>query len=195
MISEKDFSSITDDGFSIRGRTQTPPRARASLVLCHGIGGTRSESGLFDDLVVAAAEERFATARFDFRGHGESDGGPETLTIEGEARDLAAVVKEVVDPRLPLFLVGASFGAGAVVRYAVSGDCLPAGIVLLNPVLRYRETFFQSNNDWSAAIVASRSQPLPAGVAARLPNSPAVISDALADEFDRDDTPRRLAEF
>ncbi|MCM8788838.1 MAG: alpha/beta hydrolase [Candidatus Omnitrophica bacterium] len=45
-----------------------------AVILVHGFGGTKEESGMFDDIAKKASEIDCLVYRFDFSGCGESEG-------------------------------------------------------------------------------------------------------------------------
>ena len=83
-------------------------------MLVHGGGVTREAGGFFARLAAGLARAGSPTLRFDFRGHGESEGPQEDLTIAGVANDIRAAVRYVraATGSGPVNLVGASFGGG-----------------------------------------------------------------------------------
>jgi alpha-beta hydrolase superfamily lysophospholipase len=123
--------------------------ARGVVVLAHGITATKEEDGVFTALAEALAHHGFHSLRFDFRGHGESGGAQEDITIMGERKDLAASV-EYARSRSPLLLgiVAASFGAVSACCYAESSTDVSC-LVLWNPVLDLRKTFLEPELPWA----------------------------------------------
>lgn len=129
---------------------ETGGPAKGAVVLAHGIvvdkdesDGTESGIGGFVALSQALTEQGFHVLRFDFRGHGESEGRPEEMTIAGERSDLAASMAYARERwSLPTALVGASFGAVASILYAADHHDLPC-LVLWNPVLDFQATFWR----------------------------------------------------
>ena len=68
----------TLDGLNLVGTLITPEAsASRAVVLVHGGGVTRDESGFFTRLAEGLAEAGVASLRFDLRGHGESEGRQE----------------------------------------------------------------------------------------------------------------------
>src|SRR3954453_1353587 len=69
----------------------------ASVVLAHGLNVDKNEdndsqAGIppYVELAAALTDAQFNVLRFDFRGHGESGGEPESMTVRGELADLTA---------------------------------------------------------------------------------------------------------
>ena len=84
------------DGLRLRGTLVLPADVFGSAtVLVHGGGVTRDEGGFFTRLADGLAGAGLPSLRFDFRGHGESDGRQEDLTIAGVVNDIRAAVEHV----------------------------------------------------------------------------------------------------
>jgi predicted alpha/beta hydrolase len=69
------------DGLHLAGTFLAPVDARQGAILVHGGGVTREEGGFFTRLAAGLAETGVASLRFDLRGHGESEGRQEDLTL------------------------------------------------------------------------------------------------------------------
>jgi len=95
-MSERRVSIRTRDGLHLVG-TLTVPDAlpRRAVVLVHGGGVTREEGGFFARLAGGLAEKGAACLRFDLRGHGESEGRQEELTLAGILTDITAALEVV----------------------------------------------------------------------------------------------------
>lgn len=112
------------------------PSGNASIpvvVLCHGFATTK-ESETYLRLEKALNEVGLATFRFDFFGHGESDGKFEDITISEAIDDAVHAVsfmKEQGFKRIGLF--GSSFGGMAALLAASKTKSLFA-LVLKSPV-------------------------------------------------------------
>jgi len=142
-----EFRSL--DGLRLRGTLVMPSSVREpAVVLVHGGGVTREEGGFFARLASGLAEAGLAEAglpslRFDFRGHGESEGQGEDLTIAGVANDIRAAVTHVreVTGSGPVGLIGASFGGGISAFFAARHPDQVRRVVLFNPLLDYKKRF------------------------------------------------------
>ena len=91
---EQRVAFTSRDGVTLSGiyrKTEGTPKA--GIVLAHGITVEKDYEGFYPGLSVELARHGFESLRFDFRGHGESEGTPEEMTLTGEVQDLAAAVR------------------------------------------------------------------------------------------------------
>ena len=112
----------------------------AVAILCHGFSATK-ESPLFDALSKAFRKRGVSVARFDFNGHGESEGAFRDMTVSNEVLDARTVVDYYRDVRnARVALVGHSQG-GVVAALAAAGLGAEnvSSLVLLAPAAVLRE--------------------------------------------------------
>ncbi|MFC1406133.1 MULTISPECIES: alpha/beta hydrolase [Streptacidiphilus] len=143
------FNSL--DGIELAGTLVIPSEApHAAIVLVHGGGVTREEGGFFARLAEGLAEAGTASLRFDLRGHGDSGGRQEDLTISGVANDIRSALEYVAAavPEVPLFLLGASFSGGICAYVATTHPDWLRGLVLINPLLNYKKRFIDDKPYW-----------------------------------------------
>lgn len=124
----------------ICGELTTPDdtRKRPCLILGHGLTGNRNERMLVE-ISRRLAQNGIASIRFDYNGHGESEGATENVTVAGELLDLRAVLdyaekSECVDAS-HIFVGGHSVG-GLIPIYLY--EQVPEqieGLVLISPAL------------------------------------------------------------
>lgn len=113
------------------------------VILCHGFGGTKDEkSGMMKSLADTLASQGIASIRFDFNGHGESEGKFPDMTVLNEIEDAKCVYRYVLS--LPscgkVSILGHS--QGAVVASMTAGELGSDSIdrvVLLSPAATLRE--------------------------------------------------------
>ncbi|WP_100448019.1 alpha/beta hydrolase family protein [Glycomyces xiaoerkulensis] len=88
---------LTHAGRTLRGVLHLPGSSPApAVVLCHGFGGNRMEFGnVFVDLARSLTERGLAAYRFDFAGHGDSDGDFADLTVSDQVEQAQAAVEAV----------------------------------------------------------------------------------------------------
>ena len=86
---------LEHDGLVLRGRLEVPscvPEQKVPLViLMHGARGN-SRCDLYDNICLAMAARGYAMMRFDFDGHGDSDGEFDDSTVLTELDDLKDIV-------------------------------------------------------------------------------------------------------
>lgn len=140
----------TKDALRLVGVWHAPeiPTQKA-VILAHGITADKDEEGIFVDLANLLAKNGFAVFRFDFRGHGESDGKSVDMTITGEMNDLNAAVEHVRSKGyLMIGLLGASFGGGTAALWVAKNQEKIHCLSLWNPVLNYDYTFLNPTLPW-----------------------------------------------
>lgn len=138
------------DGLRLAGTLVLPDAARQAVVLLHGGGVTREEGGFFTRLAAGLAEAGAPSLRFDLRGHGESEGRQEELTIAGILGDVRAAIG-YLRTRIGaegVALLGTSFSGGICGYYAVQHPEELASLVMLNPLLNYKKRFIDDKPYW-----------------------------------------------
>ena len=141
----------TLDGLRLAGTLVTPdaPPEQAVVVVDWG-GVTREEGGFFTRLAAGLAEDGVASLRFDLRGHGESEGRQEELTLATILNDIRVALQTlsqatgVARPSL----LGASFAGGVCAYYAAKRPAQIDRLVLLNPQLDYEQRTITSRSYW-----------------------------------------------
>ncbi|MGC0420957.1 alpha/beta hydrolase [Embleya sp. AB8] len=138
------------DGLRLQGTLVRPDQdPLGAVVLVHGGGVTREEGGFFGRLAEGLAAAGFASLRFDLRGHGESAGRQEDLTLAGIVNDIRAAV-EVANETAggQVHLIGASFGGGVSALYAARHPGTLRSLILFNPLLDYKKRFVTDKPYW-----------------------------------------------
>ena len=119
--------SITLDGDhgKLQAIVQKPQLAQGEkcpmVVFCHGFGG-RKEGPLFELIADSLQKHGIASIRFDFNGHGESEGKFEDMTVPNEINDAKKVIAYVrsMPDVSKIALVGHS--QGGVVAAMTAGE-------------------------------------------------------------------------
>lgn len=140
----------TSDGLYLAGNLVSPDGACQAAVLVHGGGVTREEGGFFARLADGLAYAGIASLRFDLRGHGESEGRQEDLTIAGILTDIRAAVA-LVCSRVSanrVALLGTSFSGGICGYYATRHPAELTSLIMLNPLLNYRKRLIDDKPYW-----------------------------------------------
>jgi pimeloyl-ACP methyl ester carboxylesterase len=149
MKTTKIFFRTTDD-IKLAAILHLPSKQTDKIIiLAHGITVDKDEDGTFPTLANLLANSGYAVLRFDFRGHGESEGKSIDMTLTGELLDLEAAVKMAkVSEYKNIGLLGASFGGGEAVLYATKYQDQLKALCLWNPVLNYDHTFINPYLPW-----------------------------------------------
>jgi uncharacterized protein len=148
-MSEKVFYT-TKDSVRICALLDEPKvPAKGSVILAHGITTEKTEDGIFTQLSESLCYAGFNVLCFDFRGHGESGGTPEDMTIAGEVLDLKASIDYATKTwGKRNAVVAASFGAVSAIIHAASAIDISC-MVLWNPVLDLKKTFLEPTLPWA----------------------------------------------
>jgi alpha-beta hydrolase superfamily lysophospholipase len=122
----------TIDGLTLAGRGWFVPAdsPRAAVVIVHGFSASSSCPNV-EALALALHDDDYDIVTYDARGHGRSP-GLSTLG-DDEQHDVAAAVALARQHTERVVLVGASMGAIAVLRYAVTDPALCGAVVVSCP--------------------------------------------------------------
>lgn len=115
---------------------RSPERARAVLVLIHGLG---AHSGSMQNIVQYLVPRGFICYGFDLRGHGKSPGQRGYINCWAEFREDLRYFLQFIrtqDPHLPYFLIGHSLGGVIGLDFGLRFPNDIAGIVASAPALR-----------------------------------------------------------
>jgi alpha-beta hydrolase superfamily lysophospholipase len=142
----------TLDGLHLAGTLVTPDGSpEHAVVLVHGGGVTREEGGFFTRLAAGLAAVGVASLRFDMRGHGESEGLQQELTLSAILNDIRVAIAYVREATgvTRLSLIGQSFGGGICGYYAAKRPQEVALLVLLCPQFNYKQRTIDSRPYWT----------------------------------------------
>jgi pimeloyl-ACP methyl ester carboxylesterase len=152
MAEQRDVSWPSLDGLVLRGTLVVPSEVtHPPAVLVHGGGVTREEGGFFTRMATSLAEAGVPSLRFDLRGHGESEGHIEDLTLAAALNDIrtsVALARQRLDTTT-VHLLGASFGGGLSAYYAAKRPREISRLVLLNPQLDYKKRTIDNTPFWN----------------------------------------------
>ncbi len=137
------------DGLRLAGTVVAIEGAQRAAVLVHGGGVTREEGGFFARLADGLVAAGVGSLRFDLRGHGESEGRQEDLTIAGILGDIRAALSAVRAAGAErIALLGTSFSGGICGYYAAHHPAELSSLVMLNPLLNYKKRFIDDKPYW-----------------------------------------------
>jgi pimeloyl-ACP methyl ester carboxylesterase len=148
-----DVTLTTLDGLHLAATLVVPEQAlpHQVIVLVHGGGVTREEGGFFTRLAAGLGKAGIASLRFDLRGHGESGGKQEELTLAAILNDIRVALahaREITSATI-VNLLGASFAGGICGYYAAKCPAEVSKLVLLNPQFDYKKRTIDSQPYWS----------------------------------------------
>jgi len=110
------------------------------VVFCHGFGGTK-DGPIFELITDSLQKHGIASVRFDFNGHGESEGKFEDMTVPNEIEDAKKVVAYVRDLRYVSKVALVGHSQGGVVAAMTAGELAPdiAAVALMAPAAVLRD--------------------------------------------------------
>ena len=116
------------------------------VVFCHGFGG-RKEGPLFELIADSLQRHGIASIRFDFNGHGESEGSFQDMTVPNEISDARHVIDYVRDLRYVSQVALVGHSQGGVVAAMTAGELKDdiAALVLMAPAAVLRDDAIRGN--------------------------------------------------
>lgn len=138
------------NGLRLAGIWDVPKTAlNKAIIFAHGLTADKDEYGIFVQLAQLLRENGFAVFRFDFNGHGQSEGSSINTTIKKELEDLDAALEEVKRKGYrEVGLLGTSFGGSIAVLYLPKHPTTFKCLCLWNPVLDYDHSFLHPFLPW-----------------------------------------------
>lgn len=125
-------------GDKLYGILSLVDKERSIVILCHGRTSSKNSPSILA-LEKKLNANKISTFRFDFYGHGESDGKFEDATVSEAADDISNAIKLLKKQgHKKIGLVGSSFGGAASILAASKSDDL-SFLVLRAPVSDYYE--------------------------------------------------------
>ncbi|MBR1546626.1 MAG: alpha/beta fold hydrolase [Prevotella sp.] len=110
------------------------------VVFCHGFGGSK-DGPLFELVADSLQKHGIASIRFDFNGHGESEGAFKDMTVPNEVNDAKKVIEYVRDMRYVSKIALVGHSQGGVVAAMTAGDLGEdiSAVVLMAPAAVLRD--------------------------------------------------------
>lgn len=143
----------TKNNLKLAGIWHLPKKkTQKAIILAHGITVNKDENGIFINLATKLQEKGYAVFRFDFQGHGESDGKSIDMTIDSEIADLTSAINIVLkEGYKQIGLLGASFGGGISILFTEKNLNILTCLCLWNPVQNYDHSFLNPTSPWILA--------------------------------------------
>ena len=117
------------------------------VMLCHGFSG-RKDGPLFELIADSLMQHGIASIRFDFNGHGESEGDFVDMTVPNEIEDATKVYEYVRDLRYVEGIAIVGHSQGGVVASMVAGNGEEGdfqAVVLMAPAAVLRDDAIRGN--------------------------------------------------
>ena len=117
------------------------------VIMCHGFSGNKN-GDLFELIADSLMNNGIATLRFDFNGHGESDGPFVEMTVPNEIEDALKVMAYARDLRYVSQLAIMGHSQGGVVASMVAGKVQPGdlkAVALMAPAAVLRDDAIRGN--------------------------------------------------
>lgn len=139
--------TIKRDGLTLVGEREEPfGEIYDMAILMHGFTANRN-TALLRQIADNLRNENVASVRFDFNGHGESDGKFEDMTVVNEIEDAKAILSYVrTDPHVRnIFLIGHSQGGVVASMLAGLYPDLIKKVVLLASAAQLKDDALKGN--------------------------------------------------
>ncbi|RVU70440.1 MULTISPECIES: alpha/beta hydrolase [Lactobacillus] len=139
--------TIQRDGLTLVGDREEPfGEVYDMAILMHGFTANRN-TDLLRKIAGNLRDENVASVRFDFNGHGESDGKFEDMTVTNEIADAKAILDYVrTDPHVRnIFLIGHSQGGVVASMLAGLYPDIIKKVVLLAPAASLKDDALKGN--------------------------------------------------
>lgn len=136
---------VERDGLVLRGRLEAPTDVLENgapvAIFMHGARGNSTSSDLYNNLCLAMAARGYAMIRFDFDGHGNSDGEFDGSSVLTELDDLASIVEYVES--LPwakgVYAIGHSQGGCVGTMYAGQHPDAFKAVAVVDPAVNIHD--------------------------------------------------------
>lgn len=139
--------TLERDGLQLVGTREEPfGEIYDMAIIFHGFTANRNTS-LLKEITNSLRDENIASVRFDFNGHGDSDGKFENMTVLNEIEDANAILNYVkTDPHVRnIYLVGHSQGGVVTSMLAGLYPDLIKKVVLLAPAATLKSDALKGN--------------------------------------------------
>ena len=149
-MTETKVSTLNENNEKLVGIKTAPSAEKEkypTVILAHGFGVTKEESGMFDNLAKNLSEEGILVFRFDFSGCGESEGDYSETSLSKLKSDLSKILEFVkAQPKVDTSrfgILGQSFGTATTVTMEPKVKCL----IMLGSIAHPKETLIELFGD------------------------------------------------
>jgi hypothetical protein len=127
------------NGLKLVGILEKPvKKTEVCILLCHGATVDKEEGGIFTTLSKNLSKAGFAVFRFDFMGHGESNGNTLNTTIKSETQDIESALKLLTSKGYRKFgILAASFSGGPASYFVIHHPKKINALIYWNSALEY----------------------------------------------------------
>ncbi len=158
---DEEIYYYTPDGIKICARISKKIKKEpvGNIIMVHGLNNDMDEDGSFIKLTVIFNKKGYNTLRFDFRGHWDSEGKTEDVTINEELIDLETSIRKfdkIIGIESKCIIIASSFGAVASILYTSKNEEKIEKLVLWNPVLDFEKTFLNAITPWGKTFFNSK---------------------------------------
>lgn len=150
MNTEEKILYPSGDRLMLSGIYNLPAKSKSFVLMAHGINMDKNEwNNLHFRISQDLNDQSIGTFRFDYRGHGESQGTIRDMTIMGEFLDVKSSMDQIAKKwKKKVSILASSFGAGSSILYTVLNPEKVNSLILLNPVIDYNATFLNPIVEW-----------------------------------------------
>jgi alpha-beta hydrolase superfamily lysophospholipase len=144
------------DGLRLAATLVMPTaKAHRAVLMLHSEGATREQGGFYPRLAASLAACDAAILSLDLPGHGESEGSQEELSLSGLLNVIGAGLTHLRDnfPDTPVTLIATGLTGGVAAGYAARKGPEVDRLVLLNPLIDYKEHFVDAQPTWSGDVL------------------------------------------
>jgi len=151
MCNESKIYYKSLDDIRLCGVFTVPKMPKGFVLMAHGITMDKNEwNNFYVEIAQDLCKRKFASFRFDFRAHGESEGLQRDLTVIGELIDIKASIKKIRENwKQKISIIATSFGAGPAILYTAQNPDVVSCLILLCPVIDYESTFLNPIVPWA----------------------------------------------
>jgi uncharacterized protein len=140
------FNNTNGDKLCAIVNNPSDDKNKPVIVLAHGFS-TSKNSGTYTTLAEKLAKHDISTFRFDFFGHGESEGKFENITISEAVDDILHAIKYLKTQKyIKIGLMGSSFGGiSSIIAASKTNDLYL--LALKSPVSNYLEKEIETKSE------------------------------------------------